>query len=98
MRISYLCKPSTSAGYLFTCTVEMFWIRLLPLVLFILLVKCKIKHSGVFMECSRGQCGQVSDREAGWEFDQPEPFYVEEEEGGAIRKQLEEGEGRMNIV
>ena len=50
------------------------------------------------MECSRGQCGQVSDREAGWEFDQPEPFYVEEEEGGAIRKQLEEGEGRMNIV
>ena len=60
------------------------------LILLIVTVECKIRHSGVYTACSRGQCGQEDDREVGWEFDQPEPFYVEREEGGTIRKQLEE--------
>ena len=65
------------------------------LFLLVVMVECKIRHSGVYMACSRGQCGQEDDREVGWEFDQPEPFYVEREEGGTIRKQLEEE--RLNI-
>ena len=65
----------------------MSWAVLLLLMVFE--VECKIKHSGVFTECSRGHCDQLSDREVGWEFDQPEPFYVEKEEGGDIRTQLE---------
>ena len=65
------------------------------IILFVLPVDSVMLHSGVYMECSRGQCGQVDDREVGWQFDQPEPFYVEREEGGTIRKQLEEE--RMNI-
>ena len=60
------------------------------LTLLVITVECKIRYSGVYTACSRGQCGQVDDREVGWEFDQPEPFYVEREEGGSIRKQLEE--------
>jgi len=64
-------------------------ILLYLLVLSVLEVECKIKHSGVFTECSRGDCEQLSDREVGWAFDQPEPFYVEKEEGGDIRTQLE---------
>ena len=43
-------------------------------------VSCKAAHSGVYMECARGQCGLVGDREVGWEFVQPEPFYMEREE------------------
>ena len=58
-------------------------------------VSRKTRHSGVYMECARGQCGRVGDREVGWEFDQPEQFYMEREEGGDIRRQLEEY--RMDI-
>ena len=49
---------------------------------------CSPKHSGVYQACSRGECSSVSDRETGWEFDQPQPFYIEEGEGGDIRTQL----------
>ena len=61
----------------------------------VLTVSCKTAPSGVYIECARGQCGLVGDREVGWEFDQPEPFYMEREEGGDIRRQLEEY--RMDI-
>ena len=66
------------------------------LTLFLATVVCKTQHSGLYMECSNGKCSQVTDREIGWEFDQPDPFYIEREEDGAIRKEL--AEERLGIV
>ena len=59
------------------------------LCLFLVTVECKVRHSGVYTECCRRVCSKVSDREVGWEFDQPVPVYAERD-GGTIRKQLEE--------
>ena len=55
----------------------------------ILGVQCTLKHSGVYMQCTRGQCRPVPDKEVDWEFDQPQQFYMERE-GGTVREQLEE--------
>jgi mannosyltransferase OCH1-like enzyme len=61
----------------------------------VLVVKCLAKHSGLYHSCSRGSCAQLSDRELDWEWDQPQPFYVESlEEGGSIRSEL--GVGRIH--
>jgi len=47
------------------------------------------------LSCTRGDCSTVGDRETHWEFDQPEQFYIEEEETGDIRTQL--GVDRIHI-
>jgi len=56
----------------------------------LLTIDCRKIHSGTYKECFRGRCEWLNDRAVGWEFDQPEPFYVERHAEGDIRKQLEE--------
>ena len=63
-------------------------------LLLVLLISCqtngRIRSSGTFLQCSRGRCRHVGDKETEWDFDQPQPFFIEEEENGEIRQQLKE--------
>ena len=64
------------------------------LFMLVLVVVQSARHSGKYLQCVRRACVFVNDKDVQWEFDQPVPSYVEEEDGD-IRRQL--AEYRMKI-
>merc|ERR1712037_731157 len=64
----------------------------LGLILMIGLTETVVRHSGQYLQCSRGDCLMLGDSEVDWQFDQPERIKMTP----VLREHLGEGE-RLNI-
>ena len=61
---------------------------LLPLILLqVLLMIMPTFPIHQVQQCWRGECVVVGDRETGWQFDQPEPIFIDRD-GGHVRRML----------